>query len=64
MHKLASWKSKHLSFAGCVTLAKSVLEAIHTYPMMTNMLPKGCIDEIHGLQRNFIWAIQMIKGAA
>lgn len=23
--------------------------------MMTNMFPKACIDEIHGLQRNFIW---------
>ena len=45
----AIWKSKQLSFAGRVTLAKSVMKAIMIYLMMTNMMPKMCIDEIHGL---------------
>ncbi|MCH79377.1 putative non-LTR retroelement reverse transcriptase [Trifolium medium] len=53
--KLTMWKAKHLSFAGRATLAKSVIEAIPIYPMMTNKIPKACIDEIQKLQRNFIW---------
>jgi hypothetical protein len=53
--KLMLWKANQLSFAGRVTLAKSVLEAIPIYPMMTNIIPKACIDEIHKIQRSFIW---------
>jgi hypothetical protein len=53
--KLMHWKANQLSFAGWVTLAKSVLEAIPIYPMMTNIIPKSCIDEIHRIQRRFIW---------
>jgi hypothetical protein len=53
--KLMHWKANQLSFAGRVTLAKSVLEAIPIYPMMTNIIPKACIDEIHRIQRSFIW---------
>jgi ribonuclease HI len=53
--KLMHWKANQLSFAGRVTLAKSVLEAIPIYPMMTNIIPKACIDEIHRIQRKFIW---------
>ncbi|XP_058784072.1 uncharacterized protein LOC131658836 [Vicia villosa] len=53
--KLSSWKAHHLSFVGRVTLAKSVMEAIPIYPMMTNLLPKACINDIHKLQRGFIW---------
>jgi hypothetical protein len=53
--KLTAWKAKHLSFAGRVTLAKSVIEAIPIYPMMTAMIPQSCIDEIQKLQRKFIW---------
>lgn len=39
-NKLASWKTNHLSFTGRVTLAKSVLQAIPIYPMMSDMLLK------------------------
>jgi hypothetical protein len=53
--KLTNWKAQHLSFAGRVTLAKSVIEAIPIYPMMTNKIPKSCLEEIQKLQRNFIW---------
>jgi hypothetical protein len=41
------WKANQLSSAEWMTLAKSVLEAILIYPMMTNIIPKACIDEIH-----------------
>lgn len=54
-NKLSSWKARNLSFAGRVTLAKSVIEVIHIYPMMTNLLPKSCIQEIQNIQRGFIW---------
>jgi hypothetical protein len=44
--KLSAWKATHLSFAARVTIAKSVLEALPMYPMMTVIIPKKCIDEI------------------
>ncbi|KAK2394949.1 hypothetical protein QL285_056723 [Trifolium repens] len=53
--KLSAWKARHLSFAGRVTLAKSVLEAVPIYPMMTSKIPKSCLDDIQRIQRNFIW---------
>lgn len=53
--KLASWKTNFLSFVGRVTLAKSVMEVIPIYHMMTNMLSKYCIDESNKIHRNFIW---------
>ncbi|XP_058741622.1 uncharacterized protein LOC131614008 [Vicia villosa] len=53
--KLSGWKARHLSFAGRMALAKSVMEAIPIYSMMTNLLLKACIKDIQKLQRNFIW---------
>jgi ribonuclease HI len=38
-----------------MTLAKSVLEAIPLYPMMTSIIPKTCVEEIQRKQRRFIW---------
>jgi hypothetical protein len=38
-----------------VTLAKSVIEAVPIYPMMTNKIRRGCLDDIQRLQRNCIW---------
>jgi hypothetical protein len=52
---LTKWKANQLSFAGRVTLAKSVIEAIPIYPMMTNVVPRTCLEEIQKLQRSFIW---------
>jgi hypothetical protein len=53
--KLTRWKGNQLSFAGRVTLAKSVIKAVPIYPMMTTVIPKSCIEEIQKLQRRFIW---------
>ncbi|XP_058762472.1 uncharacterized protein LOC131635855 [Vicia villosa] len=53
--RLANWKANVLSFAGRVTLVKSVIEVVPTYAMMTNMLPISCIKDIQRVQRNFIW---------
>lgn len=52
--KLASWKTKQLSLAGRITLAKSVIEAIATYPIMSCHLPINYLDEIQKMQCAFI----------
>lgn len=52
--KLASWKAKQLSFAGKVTLVKSVIEAIPIYPMLSTCALNSCLKEIQRLQRAFI----------
>lgn len=44
--KLVTWKAKHLSFAGKVRLAKSVIEAMPIYSMMTTSIPKSVTSEI------------------
>jgi hypothetical protein len=53
--KLSTWKAKQLSFAGRVTLAKSVKEAVPIYPMMSTKIPKSCLEDIQKMQRQFIW---------
>ncbi|MCH83533.1 putative ribonuclease H protein, partial [Trifolium medium] len=53
--KLSAWKATQLSFAGRVTLAKSVIEAVPIYPMMSSKIPKACLDDIQRIQRQFIW---------
>ncbi|MCH86827.1 RNA-directed DNA polymerase (Reverse transcriptase) [Trifolium medium] len=53
--KLSAWKANTLSFAGRVTLAKSVIEAVPIYPMMSSKIPKSCLDDIQRMQRQFIW---------
>jgi hypothetical protein len=53
--KLARWKATQLCFAGRLTLAKSVMEAVPIYPMMSARIPKSCLDDIQRMQRNFIW---------
>ncbi|MCI30807.1 putative ribonuclease H protein, partial [Trifolium medium] len=37
--KLSGWKATNLSFAGRVTLAKFVVQAIHVYSLMTIPIP-------------------------
>ncbi|KAK4284609.1 hypothetical protein QN277_001415 [Acacia crassicarpa] len=53
--KLANWKANSLSFAGRVTLAKSVLSSIPLYPMQVAAIPKSICHEVERIQRNFIW---------
>jgi ribonuclease HI len=53
--RLAGWKAKQLSLAGRITLAKSVIQAIPIYPMMSTPIPKSCLKEIEKVQRAFIW---------
>lgn len=44
-----------MSFAGCVTLAKSVLQALPSYVMQTAMIPEKVCDEVDKICRGFIW---------
>ncbi|MCH88382.1 ribonuclease H, partial [Trifolium medium] len=53
--KLAGWKAQQLSLAGRITLAKSVIQAIPIYPMLSMRIPKVCLNEIHKIRRSFIW---------
>lgn len=53
--KLTVWKGRQLAFVGRVTLAKSVIKMFPIYPMMTTMIFKDWICEIHKLQWRFIW---------
>jgi hypothetical protein len=53
--KLAGWKAQQLSLAGRITLAKSVIQAIPIYPMLSMKVPIGCLNEIQKIQRPFIW---------
>ncbi|PNX94786.1 ribonuclease H [Trifolium pratense] len=53
--RLAGWKAKQLSLAGRITLAKSIIQAIPIYPMMTTPIPTSVLKEIEKVQRAFIW---------
>lgn len=53
--RLEGWKSKILSQAGRVVLARSVLSSIPIYTMQTNLLPKCVCRKIEQIIRGFIW---------
>ncbi|KAH9659016.1 reverse transcriptase domain-containing protein [Citrus sinensis] len=54
--RLSGWAAKHLSLAGRVTLAQSVLQAILIYVMQTTYLPSSVRVKIDQLCRRFIWS--------
>ncbi|CAI8598599.1 unnamed protein product [Vicia faba] len=60
--KLTSWKSNSLSMAGRIALAKSVIEAIPLYPMMTNKLPKLTLEDFKLCRESLFGVTQMRKG--
>lgn len=53
--RLSMWKAKNLSFAGRVTLTKSVLAALPSYVMQSTILPRSTCDAIDKKCRNFVW---------
>lgn len=53
--RLNSWKSRHLSIGGRVTLINSVLSLLPLYLFSFYKAPKNVIDEIVKLQRRFLW---------
>lgn len=54
--RLSSWKVKHLSFGGRLTLINSVIFAIPTYWMSLFRLPCWVIKEINRIWRDFLWS--------
>ncbi|CAJ2669949.1 unnamed protein product [Trifolium pratense] len=54
-NKLSGWKQQCLSFAGRLTLSKSVLSSIPYYHMQYAKLPKSLCNEIEKIQRSFLW---------
>ncbi|KAJ0533882.1 putative RNA-directed DNA polymerase [Helianthus annuus] len=53
--KLSGWKARHLSLAGRVTLAKSVLGSLPSYYLSLFPAPKGVIKQLEGIRRDFVW---------
>lgn len=53
--RLSAWKTCHLSYAGRVTLVKSVLQAMPSYVMQFTCIPRAVCDEIDKRCRSFIW---------
>ncbi|XP_021985846.1 uncharacterized protein LOC110882054 [Helianthus annuus] len=53
--KLSKWKAKYLSFAGRMTLAKSVLGSLPSYYLSLFAAPKGILNKLEKIRREFIW---------
>ncbi|KAL8171072.1 LOW QUALITY PROTEIN: hypothetical protein V2J09_022876 [Rumex salicifolius] len=53
--RLSGWRAKHFSFAGKVTLAKSMLNSIPIYSMATLPLSVSTRNHIDSLTKTFIW---------
>ncbi|KAH9716124.1 reverse transcriptase domain-containing protein [Citrus sinensis] len=54
--RLSGWIASHLSLAGRITLAQSVLQAIPVYVMQTINLPRSIKLKIDQLCRRFLWS--------
>ncbi|CAJ2634326.1 unnamed protein product [Trifolium pratense] len=54
-NRLSGWKHQCLSFAGRLTLTKSVLSSIPYYHMQYAKILKTLCDEMEKIQRGFLW---------
>lgn len=52
--KLGGWKTKYLSLAGRITLAKSTLTTIANYSFQSAKLPRTICDNVDKKVRRFI----------
>ncbi|KAL9230937.1 hypothetical protein vseg_006225 [Gypsophila vaccaria] len=53
--RIRGWSSRRLSYAGWVTLVKSVLMALHTYWAQIFLLPMIVLKEVEAICRNYLW---------
>ena len=53
--RLAIWKGRHISFAGRVTLIKSVISVIPLYFISIFKIPQSVLNTIVKIQRDFLW---------
>ncbi|XP_039134216.1 uncharacterized mitochondrial protein AtMg00310-like [Dioscorea cayenensis subsp. rotundata] len=54
--RLSSWKLRHISLGGRLTLVNSVMSAIPTYWMSIFCLPVWVINDIDRIKRDFLWS--------
>ncbi|GKV27402.1 hypothetical protein SLEP1_g36575 [Rubroshorea leprosula] len=54
-NRLASWKGKLLSLGGRITLVNSVLSSLLVFFMSFFFVPKGVINELEKIRRDFLW---------
>lgn len=54
--KLALWKGKLLSLGGRLTLIKASLSSLPLYFMSLFPIPKGILEKINKIQRQFLWS--------
>ena len=59
--RLAGWKRRFLSFAGRLTLIKSVLSSLPVYYLSLFKIPEGIAKEIEKLQASFLWGGAELK---
>lgn len=48
-------KAKTFTFAGRVTLVKSVLQSMPVYLLSCSWVPKAILDKVKSLFRSFLW---------
>lgn len=53
--RLAGWKSKYLSLAGRITLAKSTISSMAFYSMQTAKILRSVCEDTDKRTRRFIW---------
>lgn len=53
--RLSGWKSRCLSMAGKIMLAKSVLQSFPVFQMRTMKLPKSVTKGMNKITRDFVW---------
>lgn len=53
--KLATWKARTLSFAGRITLVRSILQSVPLHIMQTSLLPNKALQELDKISRDFLW---------
>ena len=53
--RLKGWKASSLSLAGRISLVNSVTNTMSLYDMQHDLIPKGIIEDIERVQRNFLW---------
>jgi hypothetical protein len=53
--RLASWKGKHLSIGGRLTLINSVLSSLPLYMMSFFAIPKGVLKKLDYFRSRFFW---------
>lgn len=55
-NKLAGWKANFISFAGKITLLKSVLASIPIHTLSCMAVPKSIIQRAENLMKAFLWS--------